>query len=73
MQLLKNVNIDFLGKRKLAAIMSAAFILLGLLSLITKGGPALGIDFTGGTLAQLQFTDAVDVAEIRDQLADAGF
>jgi preprotein translocase subunit SecF len=73
MQLLKNVNIDFLGKRKLAAILSAALILLGLSSLIVKGGPALGIDFTGGTLAQLQFTNPVDMSEIRDQLADSGF
>ncbi len=73
MQLLKKTNFDFLGKRKHAGILSATVILVGLASLITNGGPALGIDFTGGTLAQLQFTQPVDVAEIRDQLTAAGF
>jgi preprotein translocase subunit SecF len=73
MQLLKNTNFDFLGKRKLAGIISGSVILLGLASLIMNGGPALGIDFTGGTLAQLQFTETVDVAEIRNLLDEADF
>ncbi len=73
MRLLANVNIDFLGKRKIAAIASATVIVAGLLSLIIKGGPALAIDFTGGTLAQLQFSAPIDIGEIREQLMDYGF
>jgi len=38
-----------------------------------KGGPALSIDFTGGTIAQLQFDKAVDVSELRTKLAKNGF
>jgi len=73
MRLLTNVNIDFLGKRKIAAVISAVVIAAGLLSLLVKGGPVLAIDFTGGTLAQLQFTISVDVGDIRDRLLDYGF
>lgn len=73
MRLLANVNIDFLGKRKIAAVVSAIVIVAGLLSLLIKGGPALAIDFTGGTLAQLRFSAPIDVGEIRDRLLDYGF
>jgi preprotein translocase subunit SecF len=73
MRLLTNVNIDFLGKRKIAAIASAVVILAGLFSLLIKGGPALAIDFTGGTLAQLKFSSAVEVGTIRESLLDYGF
>jgi preprotein translocase subunit SecF len=73
MRLLTNVNLDFLGKRKIAAIASGAVILAGLFSLLAKGGPALSIDFTGGTLAQIKFTSAVDVGTVRESLLDYGF
>ena len=73
MRLLTNVNIDFLGKRKIAAYLSLTLIVLGLLSLITRGGPNLGIDFTGGTLAQLQFDTPVETGQVRQRLLDGGF
>lgn len=73
MRLLTNVNIDFLAKRKIAAIASGAVIFIGLASLVIKGGPALSIDFTGGTLAQLQFAAPVEVGEVRERLLDYGF
>lgn len=73
MRLLTNVNIDFLGKRKIAAVISGVAILTGLFSLVVKGGPALAIDFSGGTLAQLQFSTPVEVGDVRDRLLDYGF
>lgn len=73
MRLLTNVNIDFLGKRKIAAAISGVVIAAGLFSLLVKGGPALAIDFTGGTLAQLQFSTPTDVGDVRDRLLDYGF
>ncbi|MFB0516960.1 MAG: protein translocase subunit SecF [Candidatus Neomarinimicrobiota bacterium] len=73
MRLLTNVNIDFLGKRKIAAIISGVVIAAGLVSLLVKGGPALAIDFTGGTLAQLKFSTAIDMGNIRERLLDYGF
>ncbi|UCD38609.1 MAG: protein translocase subunit SecF [Fidelibacterota bacterium] len=73
MRLLTNINIDFLGKRKIAAICSGIVIATGLFSLLVKGGPALAIDFTGGTLAQLQFSSPADVGDIRERLLEYGF
>ncbi len=73
MRFLTNVNIDFLGKRKIAAIASGVVIVIGLASLLVKGGPAMGIDFTGGTLAQLQFSTPIEVGDVRDRLLDYGF
>jgi len=69
MQLIKpDTNIDFVGKRKIAFIVSIALILIGLASLLVKGGPDYGIDFAGGTLVQVQFTDATDAAAIKDAI-----
>ncbi|MCH7528771.1 MAG: protein translocase subunit SecF [Candidatus Marinimicrobia bacterium] len=73
MRLLAHTNIDFLGKRKMATVISFSLIVMGLGSLVLKGGPLLGIDFTGGTLAQLQFAVPTNVAEIRLVLLENGF
>jgi len=69
MQIIKHdINIDFVGKRKLALIVSAVMILIGLASLVVSGGPNYGIDFVGGTLVQVKFTDNTDAAKIKDAL-----
>ncbi len=71
MQLIKpNTNIDFVGKRKLAFFVSIALILIGIASLIVKGGPNYGIDFAGGTLVQVKFTEPTDAATIKGALKD---
>jgi preprotein translocase subunit SecF len=70
MQIIKHdINIDFVGKRKIALILSAVVILLGLVSLVVKGGPNYGIDFVGGTLVQVKFVENTDAAKIKDSLA----
>ena len=70
MQLIKpDTNIDFVGKRKLALIISAILILIGFASLIVKGGPEYGIDFAGGTLVQVQFSKATDAVEVKKALS----
>ena len=73
MRLFNNTNIDFLEKSTIAKFLSMALIIAGLASLAMKGGPELSIDFTGGTIAQLQFDKAVDVSELRTKLAENGF
>lgn len=66
MQLIKpDVNIDFVGKRKLALIISVVLILVGLGSLVINGGPNYGIDFAGGTLVQVQFAQPTDATSIK--------
>jgi len=69
MQLIKpDINIDFIGKRKFALIISLVLILAGFSSLIRHGGPHYGIDFAGGTLVQVQFDRQTDAAEINNAL-----
>ncbi|MCF6264943.1 MAG: protein translocase subunit SecF [Desulfuromusa sp.] len=69
MQLIKpDINIDFVGKRKIAMIISIALILIGLASLVVKGGPNYGIDFAGGTLVQVQFAQPTDATAIKKAL-----
>lgn len=71
MQLIKtDINIDFIGRRKLAVVFSAILILIGIISLVLKGGPNYGIDFAGGTLVQLKFTEPTKAADIKDALKD---
>lgn len=71
MQIIKpDTKIDFVGKRKLAVIISAVLILIGLASLVVKGGPNYGIDFAGGTLVQVLFEEGTDATAIKGSLAD---
>lgn len=73
MDLFTNANFDFLGKRKVAAILSIILILVGLFSIIFHHGLRLGIDFQGGTLLQLQFDNPVRIGEIRSAMEAEGF
>jgi len=72
-ELIKNVNIDFLGKRKLAGMISGAVILAGLVSIVLHGGPLYSIDFEGGTEIQVLFTEATSVESVREALSDIGY
>jgi len=64
-------SIDFMGRRRLFALISAALILVSLLSLGLRG-LNLGIDFTGGNSYRLEFARPVTDDEIRSALGDAG-
>ncbi|MEL6719218.1 MAG: protein translocase subunit SecD, partial [Bacteroidota bacterium] len=55
-----NVNVDWLGKRKLAYIISGTLIVLGIASMLTKGFE-LGVDFKGGYSSNIQFEETIDV------------
>ena len=66
MQFIKSdINIDFIGKRKIAFGISIAMILISLISLIIHGGPRYGIDFAGGTLIQIKINAPVDIDDIK--------
>ena len=68
MRFLKETNIDFLSMRRFGFVISGSFILAGIVSLLLQGGPRLSIDFTGGTLAQIRFEEAPDIAKVRSAL-----
>jgi preprotein translocase subunit SecF len=73
MQLFKKTNFDFIGMRYYAYVFSGVLIGAGLVSLFLKGGPKLGIDFTGGNLVQLGFKNDISIKEVRDVLSAAGY
>lgn len=65
-------NIDFLGKRKIALIISSVLIITSIASLAING-LKLGIDFTGGTLVEVGYKQAADLPVLRNALSEAGF
>ncbi|MAF26275.1 MAG: protein translocase subunit SecF [Gemmatimonadota bacterium] len=73
MRFLTDADFNFVGRRSAAALVSLAAIALGIGSLVVHQGPRYSIDFTGGSLIQVQFQDAVAVEDIRSVLSDAGF
>ena len=63
MRFFKETNIDFIGKRRPAFLLSATLILIGLISLAIHKGPKFGIDFIEGTLLELHFIHPVTSVE----------
>jgi preprotein translocase subunit SecF len=73
MQFIKpDINIDFIGKRRIAYGVSALLILLTVVTLFWHRGPRYGIDFAGGTVIQVQFKDAVAIEAVKQGIAEAG-
>jgi SecD/SecF fusion protein len=68
--LFRNMNIDFLGKRKVAYVVSAVALIAGISFLFTKGLDQ-GVDFVGGRNYQIRFVDPVNPTEITGELAEA--
>ncbi|MGQ9570567.1 MAG: protein translocase subunit SecF [Thermodesulfovibrionales bacterium] len=66
-ELIKNPNIDFLGKRYIAFAISGILAILGIIAIlqIARGQANLGIDFAGGTAIQLKFEKPVVLHDIR--------
>ena len=69
---LHNTNFDFIGMRKPFFAISALLIIAGIVSLIVRGGPNYGIDFSGGTLLQVAFDKPVAMNQVRAAFASSG-
>ncbi|MCD6534688.1 MAG: protein translocase subunit SecF [Deltaproteobacteria bacterium] len=63
------INVDFIGKRRLFMLISVIAILVGLGSLMVRGGLNYGIDFAGGTMVQVRFAKDVSPDDLRQSLA----
>ena len=61
---LQNTRVDFLGKKKIAYIVSGTLILISLVSIFTKGF-TYGVDFTGGRTYVVRFDQPVSAEEVR--------
>ncbi|PJA54018.1 MAG: protein translocase subunit SecF [Candidatus Marinimicrobia bacterium CG_4_9_14_3_um_filter_48_9] len=68
LQFIKNAHIDFVGNRKIAITISVILIAFGIISEIFRGGINYSIDFEGGTLIQVRFTNDVQVSQVRDAM-----
>ena len=62
------ININFIGRRKIAFVFSSAMILLTIILLIWRGGPNYGVDFAGGVLVQVKFSQPQTPDDIRKAL-----
>ena len=70
MRILKKTNIDFMSNIKLAGILSATIIIVGIGSMVLNGGPKLSIDFKGGTFVAVNYTAPVDINEVRSAITN---
>lgn len=67
-----DTHFDFMSKIKITLAISGLMILISLGSMVLSGGLKFGIDFSGGTLIQLQFKTPPDIEVIRDGLNTIG-
>ena len=61
---LQNTHVDFLGKKKIAYVVSGTLIVISLVSIFTKGF-TYGVDFTGGRTYVVRFDQPVSAEEVR--------
>ncbi len=66
------LQIDFIGKAKIWISISVVVILIGIASIVWRGGVNQGIDFSGGTLLQLRFSQPADLSMVREALGTLG-
>jgi len=72
MNFFRQVDIDWMGKAKYFVALSLTLLLVGGFSWIRKGGLRYGIDFQGGTMVYVRFTQAPPIDQIRKGLAEQG-
>src|SRR5215471_16931515 len=68
MELFKNTNFDFLGKKWPFIIASLVLTVAGFASILMQGGIRFGIDFKGGALMTVKFADKPSVEKIRSAM-----
>lgn len=72
-QILHGLNVDWMGKRHLAYILSGIMLTASLVSLVMRGGPRYGVDFTGGTLIEAAVQPTPTPDAVRAAVEQAGF
>lgn len=72
MRIFEKPNYNFIAWRWPAIGLSVVIIVAGLVTMIARGGPPLGVDFTGGTVVTVSFAGPVDEDAIRNALGDLG-
>src|SRR5579883_2365885 len=72
MELFKNTNYDFLGKKWPFIIASLILTAAGFISIVLRGGLDYGIDFKGGALMTVKFAYAPPLDKIRSTMSKLG-
>jgi preprotein translocase subunit SecF len=62
------INIDFLGKRRIAFVFSGMMIIATIFLLIWRGGPNYGVDFSGGVVVQVKLAQKTSPSDIKKAL-----
>ena len=65
-------QLDFMGKRVYAMIGSGVFLVICVISLFLNG-LNLGLDFTGGAMVEVGFSEEIDPELVREELENGGF
>lgn len=73
MDIQQKIGYDFIGNRNITFVISIVLIVLGIGSVIFKGGLNFGIDFVGGTLVEVRFNDIPEVDTIRAAVEEVNF
>jgi len=75
LRIIGDTNIDFIGMRKKAFILSALFLIVGLgaFTMIILNKANMGIDFAGGTMIQGNFEQPISIGSLRDAVIGSGF
>ena len=71
LEILHNINVDWMGRRAIAYTISGLAVLISVVSLVVHGGPRYGVDFTGGTLVEVSVTPAPHVDVVRKAVEGA--
>ena len=72
LQFFKKSKIDFIGKRRIAFVLSAIVIIGGMTIFFQRGEKAYGIDFTGGQMQEYSFSEPIEIEDVRNSLLDIG-
>ena len=72
MRLFRNAKFDVLGSRRRAYILSGFAIVIGIFSITVHKGLRFGVDFTGGTLFEVEFSQPTSVGALRDAMSATG-
>lgn len=75
LEIIKNPGFDFVGKRRVSYFFTGALVIVGIYAvvLMIMGRVDLGLDFTGGSSVHVKVERVLQVADVRDAMAKAGF
>jgi len=65
-------SIDFMAGRQIASLISIGAVIVSI-ALLAMNGLSFGLDFTGGSLVELEFAEAPSLESVREILVNSGF